>query len=69
MTVLYSERESVGTKAQFVTLTQQTDDNRQVVIGSDRPLNVIDVNHQRLHEGAGLQRIQHSHTRKYVACW
>jgi len=51
MTVLYSERESVGTKAQFVTLTQQTDDNRQVVVGSDRPLNVVDVNHQRLHEG------------------
>lgn len=51
MTVLYSERESRGTKAQFVALTQQTNDDRQVVVGSDRPMVIAEVNHQRLHEG------------------
>lgn len=51
MTYLYVGRESEGTKAQLATLTQQTFDDRQVIVGSSSPLVGIDVNHQRLHEG------------------
>ena len=51
MTVLYAERESSNTKAQFVALTQQTADDRQLIVGSGQPLVSIGVNHQRLHEG------------------
>jgi hypothetical protein len=54
MTVLYSERESEKTKAQFVALTQQTADDRQLIVGSSAPMVVIDVNHQRLHEGVAF---------------
>ena len=51
MTVLYVKRESENQKTQLVALTQQTNDDQQVVIGSDRPLVIAAVNHQRLHEG------------------
>ena len=51
MTYLYVDRESEDTRSRFVTLTQQTISDGQVVVGSDQPLVTADVNHQRLHEG------------------
>jgi hypothetical protein len=44
------ERESVTTKSRFVSPTYTDKDGVQQVIGSDRSLPVIDVNHLRLHE-------------------
>jgi hypothetical protein len=45
------ERESITTKAIFVSPTYTDKDGLQQVIGSDRSLPTIDVNHLRLHEG------------------
>jgi hypothetical protein len=45
------ERESLSTKSRFVTPTYTDKDGVQQVIGSDRSMPIIDVNHLRLHEG------------------
>jgi len=44
------ERESVTTKATFVSPTYTDKDGVQQTIGSDRSMPTIDVNHLRLHE-------------------
>ena len=51
MAVLYVERESQPQKAQFVALTQKDKDGNQMIAGSDNGLIMVDINHQRLHEG------------------
>jgi hypothetical protein len=48
---LYVQRESDTTSSRHVNLTFTEQDGRQVVMGSDRPMPTIDINHQRLHEG------------------
>lgn len=45
------ERESVTTKATFVSPTYTDKYGIQQTIGSDRPAPVLDINHLRLHEG------------------
>jgi len=45
------ERESSTTKSRFVSPTYTDKDGVQQVIGSDRSMPIIDVNHLRLHEG------------------
>jgi hypothetical protein len=45
------ERESITTKSRFVSPTYTDKDGVQQVIGSDRSMPIIDVNHLRLHEG------------------
>jgi hypothetical protein len=45
------ERESITNKSRFVSPTYTDKDGVQQVIGSDRSLPTIDVNHLRLHEG------------------
>jgi hypothetical protein len=45
------ERESITTKSRFVSPTYTDKDGLQQVVGSDRSLPIIDVNHLRLHEG------------------
>lgn len=45
------ERESITTKSRFVSPTYTDKDGVQQVVGSDRSLPVLDVNHLRLHEG------------------
>jgi hypothetical protein len=44
------ERESITTKARFVSPTYTDKDGVQQTIGSDRPAPIIEVNHLRLHE-------------------
>ena len=51
MAITYVKRESENQKTQLVALTQKDKDNNQILNGSDAPTIVIDVNHQRLHEG------------------
>jgi len=51
MSVITVERESDNTKAQFVALTQKNNAGTQVVAGADAPVIVVDVNHQRNHDG------------------
>ena len=51
MAILYVERESQPQKAQFVALTQKDKDGSQMIAGSDNGLIMVDINHQRLHEG------------------
>lgn len=51
MAVITVERESDNTKAQFVALTQKNNAGTQVVAGADAPVIVVDVNHQRNHDG------------------
>lgn len=45
------ERESLTTKSQHVSPAYVDKDGKQYLVGSDRPLPIIDVNHLRLHEG------------------
>lgn len=45
------ERESITTKSRFVSPTYTDKDGLQQVVGSDRSMPIIDVNHLRLHEG------------------
>lgn len=45
------ERESITTKSRFVSPTYTDKDGVQQVVGSDRAMPVLDVNHLRLHEG------------------
>lgn len=51
MAVITVERESDNTKAQFVALTQKNNAGNQVVAGADAPVIMVDVNHQRNHDG------------------
>lgn len=51
MAVITVERESDNTKAQFVALTQKNNAGTQVVAGADAPVIMVDVNHQRNHDG------------------
>jgi hypothetical protein len=45
------ERESITTKSRFVSPTYTDQNGLQQVVGSDRAMPVLDVNHLRLHEG------------------
>lgn len=51
MAIIYVQRESENQKTQLVALTQKDKDGNQLLNGSDAPVIVVDVNHQRLHEG------------------
>ena len=51
MAVTTAELESVTTKSRFVTPVQKNNAGTYVVAGADAPLIVIDVNHQRNHDG------------------
>ena len=54
------ERESSTTKSRFVSPTYTDKDGVQQVIGSDRSMPIIDVNHLRLHEGRAYY-VYHTH--------
>jgi hypothetical protein len=43
--------ESITNKSRFVTLAQKNNAGTYVVAGSDAPLIMVDVNHQRNHDG------------------
>jgi hypothetical protein len=45
------ELESLTTKSRFVTPVQKTNNGTFVVAGADAPLIMVDVNHQRNHDG------------------
>lgn len=45
------QRESENTKSRLVTLTQKNNAGDQVIAGADAPVIVVDVNHQRNHDG------------------
>lgn len=51
MAVTSVELESLTTKSRFVTLAQKNNAGTYVVAGSDAPLIMVDVNHQRNHDG------------------
>lgn len=51
MAIIYVQRESENQKTQLVALTQKDKDGNQFLNGSDAPVIIVDVNHQRLHEG------------------
>ena len=53
MATLLVNRESQNQKAQFVALTHKNNDGEQVIAGADAPVIMIDVNHQRNHDGRG----------------
>jgi len=45
------QRESENTKSRLVTLTHKNNAGDQVIAGADAPVIVVDVNHQRNHDG------------------
>jgi hypothetical protein len=47
----YVQRESDTTSSRYVSLTFTEQDGRQVIMGSERSMPVLDIAHQRLHEG------------------
>lgn len=51
MAVTPVELESVTTKSRFVTPVQKNNAGTYVVAGADAPMIVVDVNHQRNHDG------------------
>jgi len=51
MAVILIDRESEDTSAQFVALTHKNNAGNNVVSGADAPVIVVDVNHQRNHDG------------------
>lgn len=51
MAVTPVELESLTTKSRFVTLVQKNNAGTYVVAGADAPLIMVDVNHQRNHDG------------------
>lgn len=51
MAVTPVELESLTTKSRFVTLVQKNNSGTYVVAGADAPLIMVDVNHQRNHDG------------------
>lgn len=48
------QRESENTKSRLVTLTHKNNAGDQVIAGADAPVIVVDVNHQRNHDGRGF---------------
>jgi hypothetical protein len=53
MAVLTVTRESDTTNARHVVLTHKNNAGVQVVAGADAPVIMVDVNHQRNHDGRG----------------
>jgi len=51
MAITPVELESVTTKSRFVTPVQKRDDGTFAIVGADAPAIVIDINHQRNHDG------------------
>lgn len=51
MAITPVELESVTTKSRFTTPVQKRNDGTHAVVGADAPLIVVDVNHQRNHDG------------------
>jgi hypothetical protein len=51
MATLLVNRESQNQKAQFVALTHKNNAGEQVIAGADAPVIMVDVNHQRNHDG------------------
>jgi hypothetical protein len=51
MAVIYVTRESENQSAQFVALTHRNNAGLQIISGADAPAIVVDVNHQRNHDG------------------
>jgi len=47
------QRESENTKAILTTLTHKNNAGDQVISGADAPVIMVDVNHQRNHDGRG----------------
>jgi len=47
------QRESENTKSRLVTLTHKNNAGDQVISGADAPVIMVDVNHQRNHDGRG----------------
>ena len=45
------QRESENTKSRLVTLTHKNNAGDQVIAGADAPVIMVDVNHQRNHDG------------------
>ena len=45
------QRESENTKSRLVTLTHKNNAGEQVIAGADAPVIMVDVNHQRNHDG------------------
>lgn len=54
MAVTAVTRESDTTNARHVVLTQKNNAGTQVVAGADAPAIMVDVNHQRNHDGRGF---------------
>ena len=53
MAVITVTRESDTTNARHVVLTHKNNAGTQVVAGADAPVIMVDVNHQRNHDGRG----------------
>jgi hypothetical protein len=53
MAVITVTRESDTTSARHVVLTHKNNDGEQVIAGADAPVIMVDVNHQRNHDGRG----------------
>jgi len=51
MAITLIELESLTTKSRFVTPVQKNNSGNFVVAGADAPMIVVDVNHQRNHDG------------------
>lgn len=51
MAVTPVELESLTTKSRFVTLVQKNNSGTYAIAGADAPLIMVDVNHQRNHDG------------------
>ncbi len=51
MATLLVNRESQNQKAQFIALTHKNNAGEQVIAGADAPVIMVDVNHQRNHDG------------------
>jgi hypothetical protein len=47
------QRESENTKAILATLTHKNNAGEQTISGADAPVIMVDVNHQRNHDGHG----------------
>ncbi len=47
------QRESENTKAILTTLTHKNNAGEQIISGADAPVIMVDVNHQRNHDGRG----------------
>jgi hypothetical protein len=54
------ERESLDTKSQHVSLSYVDKNNVQTLVGSEKALPIVDINHLRLHEGRAYY-VYHTH--------